>query len=120
MLTASSRRWRIALMISWLVTNWATLFLLCVVVAIAIFLYRRYLIAYEFVYFARKARRLALIKTVIMVALLLLLFSGAEWLLALFMGVGYLRSVLTFVLPFLLLNLFWQATEAWLDRLFYR
>lgn len=102
-----------------LVTHWETIFLFFVVVGIALVLYRRYIIGYEFIYFAGKAHRLALVKTGVMVSLLLGAFAGAEWLFAWLLPAGYLQIVLSFVVPYLLLKLIWQPMEVWLDRLFY-
>ena len=104
---------------SWIIANWSLLLLILLLLGIGIYLFLRYDAEYSFVYFAKKGRRLALLKAMIMVGLLLLLFGGADWLFARLMNPGNLNEILSFLVPFLLVGQLWRPLEGWLDRVFY-
>jgi hypothetical protein len=85
-------------------------------VLIAVLLFRRYLMDYEYIFFPSKALQLALIKTLLMLSLLFVLFWGADRLLALWLNPSYLRSALAYLIPSFLFDGLSTALSRGFDR----
>jgi hypothetical protein len=87
-----------------------------VLVVFAFFLFRRYYMVYEYIFFTGKAIQMAFWKTVLMLGLLFILFWGADWLLGLLLNPGYLHSALAFLVPSILFDIIDEPVSYSFDR----
>lgn len=83
----------------------------------AVWLFRHYLMDYEYIFFPDKAVQLALIKTLLMMSLLVVLFWGTDWLLALWLSPGWWRSALAYLIPSMLFDGLSTALSWSFDRI---
>jgi hypothetical protein len=101
----------------WIMTHWLTLLIIVGCMALIVFFFRRFLLEYNTVFFSGKALQWALIKTVVIVLFVFGLFYGFDRLFAWWMEPGYWREVLAFLLPYLLMRIFWEPLIWAIDRL---
>lgn len=87
-----------------------------VLLVIAVLLFRRYLMDYEYVFFTGKALQMAFYKTVLIMGLLAGLFWGADWLLGLVLDPGYVRNALAFLIPSILFDILDEPVSKGFDR----
>ncbi len=83
----------------------------------AIWLFRRYLMDYEYIFFTGKALQLALTKTLLMMSLLIFLFWGTDWLLGLWLSPGWWRAALAYLIPSILFDGLSKALDYSFDRI---
>lgn len=87
-----------------------------VLVVIAFFLFRRYYMDYEYIFFTHKALKLAFFKTALIMGLLGFLFYGADWLLGWLLNPGYVRNILAFLIPSILFDILDEPVSHGFDR----
>lgn len=103
-------------LLSWFAAHWETLLLIVLLAGAGLWIFRSTLAVYGHVFFPARAVRNALIKTVLMVALLFAIFAAPYWLFQTLLPPGWARS-LSLLLSFVLFDVLWGGAGRLLDRL---
>lgn len=103
-------------LIAWLAAHWETLLLILLLGGAGLWVFRAALAVYGHIFFPARAVRNALIKAVLMVALLFVIYALPNWLAQTLLPAGWLRNLWAIV-SILLFNALWEPAGRLLDRL---
>lgn len=103
-------------MIPWISAHWEVIAVIGILGLTGVLVFRNTLAVYDHIFFTGRALRNSLIKTVLMVALLFLIYAVPYWLFRTLLPDGWVQ-VLALLLSFVLFDIVWDEAGHLLDRI---
>lgn len=103
-------------MITWFAAHWEPVLVVTVLGITGVLVFRNTLAVYDHIFFTGRALRNALMKTVLMLALMFLIYAVPAWLFRTLLPDGWWQS-LALLLSFVLFDIVWDEAGHLLDRI---